>query len=381
MYSTGYASGSIGSIGKKYAISDTINPGYYLNYRQMVFSPADKIRNNLTDADLSDVEARIIRTLEDTYTDFMYLNNYASFDEEVLLGAMAMTATFNFNKNFSENNLIGDSVTLYPTGFEIRNFSYDAFLRMALLNTTGSSLFSDKDIYTEVVENTSVVTALLMIVNDAVAVYGVPTLKLITLLLLFLLGLILCINCFMNPPDKLWVNLLKSYFLPFGMFIGALFVHMLVASLFVGEGLTGVVGSRGITITTGDPTVTIILMLIANCIFCFIMFLTIKTLLKSFALALKDTFGGVVSIAGGALAVGAGAFAAGKASTSGIKYNSNRNRSEYKTMSVVQTRVNTSRSVDLRQQIRVLLQRRVINLLQALRLHLDVCQALLMSQK
>lgn len=330
MYSTGYASGSIGSIGKKYAISDTINPGYYLNYRQMVFSPADKIRNNLTDADLSDVEARIIRTLEDTYTDFMYLNNYASFDEEVLLGAMAMTATFNFNKNFSENNLVGDSITLYPTGFEIRNFSYDAFLRMALMNTTGSSLFSDKDIYTEVVENTSVVTALLMIVNDAVAVYGVPTLKLITLLLLFLLGLILCINCFMNPPDKLWMNLLKSYFLPFGMFIGALFVHMLVASLFVGEGLTGVVGSRGITITTGDPTVTIILMLIANCIFCFIMFLTIKTLLKSFASALKDTFGGVVSIAGGALAVGAGAFAAGKASTSGVKFNSNRKRAAYK---------------------------------------------------
>lgn len=330
MYSTGYASGSIGSIGKKYAIPDTINPGYYLNYRQMVFSPADKIRNNLTDADLSDVEARIIRTLEDTYTDFMYLNNYASFDEEVLLGAMAMTATFNFNKNFSENNLVGDSITLYPTGFEIRNFSYDAFLRMALLNTTGSSLFSDKDIYTEVVENTSVVTALLMIVNDAVAVYGVPTLKLITLLLLFLLGLILCINCFMNPPDKLWMNLLKSYFLPFGMFIGALFVHMLVASLFVGEGLTGVVGSRGITITTGDPTVTIILMLIANCIFCFIMFLTIKTLLKSFVLALKDTFGGVVSLAGGALAVGAGAFAAGKTSTSGVKFNSNRKRAAYK---------------------------------------------------
>lgn len=330
MYSTGYASGSIGSIGKKYAISDTINPGYYLDYRQMVFSPADKIRNNLTDADLSDVESRIIRTLEDTYTDFMYLNNYASFDEEVLLGAMAMTATFNFNKNFSENNLIGDSITLYPTGFEIRNFSYDAFLRMALLNTTGSSLFSDKDIYTEVVENTSVVTALLMIVNDAVAVYGVPTLKLITLLLLFLLGLILCINCFMNPPDKLWANLLKSYFLPFGMFIGALFVHMLVASLFVGEGLTGVVGSRGITITTGDPTVTIILMLIANCIFCFIMFLTIKTLLKSFVLALKDTFGGVVSLAGGALAVGAGAFAAGKTSTSGVKFNSNRKRAAYK---------------------------------------------------
>lgn len=330
MYSTGYASGSIGSIGKKYAIPDTINPGYYLNYRQMVFSPADKIRNNLTDADLSDVEARIIRTLEDTYTDFMYLNNYASFDEDVLLGAMAMTATFNFNKNFSENNLVGDSITLYPTGFEIRNFSYDAFLRMALLNTTGSSLFSDKDIYTEVVENTSMVTALLMIVNDAVAVYGVPTLKLITLLLLFLLGLILCINCFMNPPDKLWMNLLKSYFLPFGMFIGALFVHMLVASLFVGEGLTGVVGSRGITITTGDPTITIILMLIANCIFCFIMFLTIKTLLKSFVLALKDTFGGVVSLAGGALAVGAGAFAAGKASTSGVKFNSNRKRAAYK---------------------------------------------------
>lgn len=330
MYSTTYASGSIGCIGRRYSITDTINPGYYLEYRQMVFSPADKIRNNLTEDDLSDVEARIIKTLEDTYTDFMYLNNYASFDEDVLLGAMAMTATFNFNKNFSENRMLGDSITLYPTGFEIRNFSYDAFLRMALLNTTGSSLFSDQDIYTEVVGNTSMVTALLMIVNDAVAVYGVPTLKLVTLLLLFLLGLILCINCFMNPPDKLWKNLLKSYFLPFGMFIGALFAHMIIASLFVGEGLTGVVGSRGIAITTGDPTITIILMLIANCVFCFVLFLAIKTLLKSFVAALKDTAGGIVGIAGGALAVGAGAFTAGKVVASGIKHNTNRKIASYR---------------------------------------------------
>lgn len=330
MYSTTYASGSIGSIGRRYSITDTINPGYYLEYRQMIFSPADKIRNNLTEDDLSDVEARIIKTLEDTYTDFMYLNNYASFDEDVLLGAMAMTATFNFNKNFSENRMLGDSITLYPTGFEIRNFSYDAFLRMALLNTTGSSLFSDQDIYTEVVGNTSMVTALLMIVNDAVAVYGVPTLKLVTLLLLFLLGLILCINCFMNPPDKLWKNLLKSYFLPFGMFIGALFAHMIIASLFVGEGLTGVVGSRGIAITTGDPTITIILMLIANCVFCFVLFLAIKTLLKSLVAALKDTAGGIVGIAGGALAVGAGAFTAGKVVASGIKHNTNRKIASYR---------------------------------------------------
>ena len=330
MYAANYHSGSVGSVGKKYDLMDTINPGYYLDHRQMIFSPADKVRNSLTDADLSDVEARIIRTLEDTYTDFMYLNNYASFDEDVLLHAMAMTATFNFNKNFSENNILGDSITLYPTGFEVRNFSYDAYLRMALLNTTGSSVFSDKDIYTEVIENTSMLTGLLLIVNDAVAVYGVPTFKLVTLLLLFFLGLMLCINCFLSPPDKLWVNLAKSYFAPFGIFLGALFAHMIVISLFVGEGMTGIVGSRGVTITTGDPTITIILMLVVNCLFCFVLFKAIKMLLKAFKMTFKNTWSALVGI-GGAVALGAGALiAGGKSATravgSGIKAGVNKAR-------------------------------------------------------
>lgn len=300
MYDTTYADGKIRSGGKSYKLKDAINPGYYTDIRPMVFSPADMQRNFVTSSDLSDVESRIMRVLENTYVDLMYLNNYTSFDDEVLFSAMAMTATFNFNKEFSDTALFGENITLYPVGFEVRNFNYDAFLRLALLNTTGESIFSDADIYTTVIENTSFFTGVLLILNDIVAVYVVPAMKLVVLLALFFLGLLVCMFAFVTPPDGIWKWIGKNYLLPYGIFVAALVAHMLVVSLFVGEGVTSVVGQRGITVTTGDPTITIILMLVVNIIYAFGLFQVLRLQLKSFKVSLTGIGAAALGFVAGA---------------------------------------------------------------------------------
>lgn len=305
MYDTGYVASDIKSVGEKYHIVDAINPGYYTDVRKMVFSPAEMERNYLTESDLSSVETRIMRVLENTYTDLMYLNNYITFDNEVLISAAAMIATFNFNEEFSYTSFMGDDILLYPTGYEIRNFSYDAFLRLALLNTTGASVFSETDVYTEVIENTSIVTGILLLLNDIVAVYLVPAFKLVILLALFFLGLTLCVGCFLQPPERLWRHLARHFLAPFGIFFGVLLTHMCVVALFVGEGVTSIVGSRGVTVTTGDPTITILLLLLVNCLFLFGMWQVLKLLLKSFKISLNVVAASVVGFVGGAVAMGA----------------------------------------------------------------------------
>ena len=291
MYDTGYASGTLRVAGIKHSISDAINPGSYSEFRPMVFGSADATRNFVAEADMTSVEKRIVKVLESTYRDLMYLNNYADFDDEVLLSAAAMTATFNFNEYFSETNILGDNVTLYPTGYEVKNFSYDSFMRMSLMNTTGASVFSDEDIYTTVLDNTSFITGVLLIVNDAVACYALPVLKLVLLAGLFFLGLLICIGGFLSPPERIIKFIAKQYLLPLGIFFGILLANILVSSLFVGEGLTNYVGQRAVTITTGDPTMTILLMLAINCLVCFGFYMTLKILIKSFRVSLNWVVG------------------------------------------------------------------------------------------
>lgn len=298
MYDTGYASGTLRVAGIKHSVSDAINPGSYSEFRPMVFGSADATRNFVAEADMTSVEKRIVKVLENTYRDLMYLNNYADFDDEVLLSAAAMTATFNFNECFSETNILGDNVTLYPTGYEVKNFSYDSFMRMSLMNTTGASVFSDEDIYTTVLDNTSFITGVLLIVNDAVACYVLPVLKLVLLAGLFFLGLLICIGGFLSPPERIIKFIAKQYLLPLGVFFGILLANILISSLFVGEGLTNYVGQRAVTITTGDPTMTILLMLAINCLVCFGFYMTLKILIKSFKVSLNWVVGASIGFVG-----------------------------------------------------------------------------------
>ena len=293
MYETTYASGSMRVGGSKTYLNDAINPGSYVwetdgkDTRPMIFSEAQMQRNWGTEADLSEVEKRIQKTLKDTYTDLMYLNNYTTFDDDVLLSAMAMIATFNFNQNFSDNQLLGSNITLYPTGFEVKNFSYDSFLRLALLNTTGESVFSEEDIYTTVIQNSSFFTGLLILLNDLIAVYAIPAMKLVLLLGLFFLGLLICAGGFLSPPNNILKFVAKNFLLPLGIFTGILLGNTLIAALFVGEGMTSLVGQRGVTITTGDPTITILLMLAVNILVLWGFFKTLQLLLKSFKISLS----------------------------------------------------------------------------------------------
>ena len=292
MYSTSYAEGTMRVGGKGYAIQDAINPGSYSlksdikDARPMMFSEAQMQRNWTVKADLTEVEKRIQQTLEDTYTDLMYLNNYTTFDDDVLLSAAAMIATFNFNQNFSDTPILGKDVTLYPTGFEVKNFSYDSYMRLALLNTTGESVFSEEDIYTTVIKKSSFFTGLLILLNDLIAVYAIPAMKLVLLLGLFFLGLIVCVGSYLSPPNDILKFIAKNFLLPLGIFAGILLGNTLIASLFVGEGITSQVGQRGVTITTGDPTVTILLMLAVNVLVLWGFFKTLKLLLKSFKISL-----------------------------------------------------------------------------------------------
>ena len=294
---------SVGS--KKITISDTLNPSSYLEQgRPMIFSEADMIVKGYTYKDLTDVERKIQAVLEKTYTDLMYLINYYDMDDEVLLSAAAMYATFNFNKEFSKTSILGDSIMLYPQGFELKNFNYDAYMRLALLNSTGESVFATDDLYTRVLSKTSVFTGLLLIICDIVACIAIPMFKFIILVGLLFLGILVCIACVVNPPDKIFEAVCKSLVLPTILFMALNIVFAWVMSLIVGEGLTAYVGSKTVNFATNDPTVTMLIMALLGVAYLFCAWKILKFLVAAYKQFGLSTALAAVGIVGAAIAGG-----------------------------------------------------------------------------
>lgn len=296
-----------------------INPLEPISYenalgRDMVFSEVDMLGTVDTDTyamhlsygDLSSVEIKIMNVLKNTYEDIMYLNNYWNYDEEVILTAAAMMATFNFNREFSKYTLLGESNIIYPQNFELKNFNYDAFLRLIIMNSTGESLIDKSDLYTRVIGKTSVVAGILLLLVDITAVIVIPALKLLILLLILILGLAMCLTCVSidvkEIPKKVWTCLIK----PIVFFALSTVGFAWGISLFVGTGLTAYVGSSSISIATNDPTITFLLILLVNVVYIVLMvkiflflFKTVKQEIKGTALAVVGAVAGAASVVGG----------------------------------------------------------------------------------
>ena len=280
---------------KKVKIQNTLNPSYYLlQGRPMIFSEADMVAKGYKVSSLTDVEIRMQKVLEDTYSDLMYLVNYYDMDNEVLLSAAAMYAVFNFNKEFSQTSLLGESVMLYPQNFEMKNFNHDAYLRLTLLNSTGETIFSDTDLFERVLAKTSVFTGVLLLVEDVVAIIAIPTLKFFVLLLLFFLGLLLCVAFTLMPPDKIVNCILKTLVLPSALFMTASVAFAYAVSFLMGDGLTSYVGSDSLSIATNDPTITILMLIVINVIYVIVLLELIKMMFKSFkSYGLASVFAGI----------------------------------------------------------------------------------------
>lgn len=294
LYNTDCLNDTITIMGKKYLVADAFNPAYYhsedyTNGRDMIFGQAEMTMAGVSADNLTDVEQKINRVLNKTYEDMRYLANYSAFSDDALITAAAMLATFNFNKEFSDVNLFGDSYVMYPQGYELKTFSYDAFLRLILLNSTGISVMSSDDIYTTVIENTSVLTGISLLALDFVAVYVVPAAKLIFLVGVFVLSVLMLLTCFLQGIENAPKTIVTVVLLPMIKFLVVTLVHAVFTAMLMGEGLTELVGSQHGSIITNDPTVTILLLLGVNMVAAIFYIVFIAGIIKEGTAWLKST--------------------------------------------------------------------------------------------
>ena len=316
-------------MGDKFKVTNPLDPTTYYTTdasgnltagRYMVFSESEMKYYGLSDADLTTVERKIISFQKSVYNETLNLMNYQSVSDEALIQAYAMLQLFEFNKEFSQTSLTGkESYILYPQGYELKAFSYDAYLRMIMSEASGESLMTDASgddgtntsIYKRIMDNTSLFYGIFLLVNDVIAVYLIPGLKLFFIVCIFFTSILLILSA----AIKLDLNIInvtwKSLLAPLLSFAAVSIGMSFIVSMFMSSGANGITSSA-LVINTGDPTSTLLLMIVLNAGVLILYFKICKKCFADMKMYFKAVFESIGSAVTGALGTVVG-LATGKA--------------------------------------------------------------------
>lgn len=237
--------------GKSETVSEPMNPASY-HLRPMVFSESEMLYYGLRESDLTRVEKAILKTNKDIRNDMLNLMNYYTLDDTVLNTAGAMTATFDFNKNFSQTGFNQTQIVFEPQGFELKTFGWDAYLRMILQNATGESIaYNQKvksDIYSIVAEKDGTMTLIMMIVQSFIVVYLIPA-GIVMILYSLPIAVILSVMVGFIRRDRKFVK-------TFAKECVAPFLTVLVVNVVLSGIVSILMGNGGYDLVTGDLSET-----------------------------------------------------------------------------------------------------------------------------
>lgn len=284
MYDCSYAKPeTIKVMGENYIVKNPINPATYPEERPMIFSRSEMADYGLHEGDLTKVERLILKCNDEFQEALFDLLNYHSFNDVVLNTAAAMNCAFIFNKNFSESNLLGNNIDIYPQSFEISDFSYDAFLRFVLANSTGESMLNNDDFYMNIVQSSSLTTILVMIILDIASVYILPGIKIFFIVLIFLSSLLVIFVSLLHVDEeqKFIPRLMTGVISPMIKYFLISMGMSYLISLFMGVGNDSVTQSNTLTIQLGDPVMVMVAMFLIDVIAIVLYYKTLKAVWQS----------------------------------------------------------------------------------------------------
>lgn len=315
MYDCNYSKPEkISVLGKEVTINDPINPSSYPDERPMIFSRSEMADYGLKEGDLTKVESLIIKCNDEFQESMFDLLNYHNFNDVVLNTAAAMNCAFIFNKNFSESGLLGtNNKEIYPQSFEISDFSYDAFLRFILANSTGESMTGSDDFYMNIVQSSSITSAIVMLILDIASMYVLPGIKIFFVILVFLASILAILVSLLHVDEehKFITRLITSVVTPMVKYFIVTMGMAYLISLFMGVGNDSITNMHTATIQLGDPVMVMIAMLLVDVIAIILYYRIIKSVWQS-----VRQMGKMVGNVGTGCMVAAGGFVTGLAAGS-----------------------------------------------------------------
>jgi len=155
--------------GQRKVVANPMLPSCYNDAgRQMVFSEAQMVDEGLTEEDLSLVELKCVAVNKAVAKNWTLLINYAGtsgMTKEILYRVMATSATEEFCKEFSTTGLTDNAYAIYPQSTDLRHLSFDAIMKMLLINSTRNTSYAYGSSVANVIESSSLASAILLLLD------------------------------------------------------------------------------------------------------------------------------------------------------------------------------------------------------------------------
>lgn len=313
-------------MGERFTVVDPLDPkSYEGSGRQMIFSEKEMHDYGLGEGDLTAAE-RLILQANKGYAERLFdLLNYYNFSDVSLDSAAAINCAFEFNNVFSESGMFSANHNIYPQSFDLANFSYDAYLRFILANTTGEDMLSAKassgegtaagetsgDFYERIVNNSSTATVLVMLILDIISIYILPAFRIFFLVAMFFTSFIIILVSAFKIEDNLKFakKVLVQFLLPLLGYFAATVLFSWILSLFMGTGNSAVTQTGGVSISMGDPTVVMMVMIALDILLLIVYFKIIQVVVRDMKHGLKMVGGFLGGLGGAAVGFASGAVA------------------------------------------------------------------------
>ena len=311
MANSDYAKGETITVnGEKVMVGNPLDPTSYFyidkngefHGRYMIFSRSEMAYYGLSEYQLTKVERKILEIQDTVYEKTLDLMNYYTLSDEALIGNYAYIQLFAFNSAFSQTSLISEDYIIYPQAFEAKAFTYDTYLRMVLANSSDKiTLMSDDNssIYRRIISNTSIFFGVFLLLNDLISVYAIPLIRLVIITLLLIVSILIIIANAINLEFSFSKVLGQSLIAPLFSYIGITIGMAYILSLFMGQMAKGVEVTTQ-SISLGDPTTTLIAMILINAAVFMLYFKVVKKLIADFKTYFKAIADNMISAVAGA---------------------------------------------------------------------------------
>lgn len=262
--------------GKRVTVANPMLPdAYKAAGRNMVFSEAQKMAYGLEDSDLSLVELKCIDVNKQIAKDWTTLINYAGTDgitKEIFFRLMGTSATEIFCREFSSSGILDNSYSLYPQSVDLRYLSFDAIMKMLMINVSHNTSYAYGDTMSTLLTDSDLVTAFILFITAVLCVWVIPLLQQIIMAAIFYLGFIAIFRSLFSSAAykgkiagaQVVSNLLfMIYTLMYYFFIGMLM------SLSSNDEVLSI---KKITTNPGNPFWMLLIVILLSCLYIFVMY-------------------------------------------------------------------------------------------------------------
>jgi hypothetical protein len=265
--------------GNKYTVNNPLLPECYPSNRPMVYSEAQMYALGLTEYDLNVVELKCLQVNEDVAKTWTMLVNYAGTSgvtKEVFFRQMATDATMIFDTEFSTGGIMNNLYSIYPQSIDLRYLSFDSIMKMLMLNVSKNSSYVYGDTMSQLIEDTDLVTALILLLVAFACAFIMPGIRVVLMALIFYLGFTAIIRALFTSPKakaKICCGQLISNlaFMTYTIIYYASFSLMMSVT-----SSDEVLSINSITTNTGNPVWVLLLVLLFSILYIAAMVIQIR---------------------------------------------------------------------------------------------------------